>query len=133
MNEGSENHAEAGRRGEDIALQALRDKGYTLIARNRRLGRGEIDLIVEDSRGVLVFVEVKSNRTNSKGLPLERVDKRKILQLQRMAERYCRMTGNMDRDMRFDVVGVDLSRSEPHCEHIEGAFLPDASGYFLSR
>lgn len=138
---GPENHCEAGRRGEDAALRFLEGKGYRLILRNYRFGRGEIDLVMDDPLGSLVFVEVKSNRTLAAGHPLERVDGRKIRRLQRLAQRYVHQHGQETRDIRFDVVGVDLSgpsgarpatAPEPIL-HIENAFLPDGAGYYPSR
>ena len=135
MNESAENHCGAGRRGEDHALTLLASKGFRLLHRNYRHGRGEIDLIMEDPLSVLVFVEVKANRTWSKGRPLERIDGRKILKLQRLAQRYCWQHGQEDRDMRFDVVGVEMpgDGSAPVVEHIPNAFLPSGSGYHPSR
>jgi putative endonuclease len=134
MNDVREHHWDAGRRGEDHALSHLSGKGFRLLHRNYRHGRGEIDLIMEDPDRVLVFVEVKASRTETKGRPLERIDKRKILRLQRLAQRYCWQNGQLDRDMRFDVVGVELPAdgAEPLLEHIPNAFLPDGAGYFHS-
>lgn len=124
----SENNRQAGTRGEDQALSFLERKGYRLCRRNYRFGRGEIDLVMEDPRGVLVFVEVKANRVRGAGHPLERVDGRKIRQVQRLAQRYCWEHRSLDRDMRFDVVGVDLERHD--VLHVENAFLPSADGYY---
>jgi putative endonuclease len=129
---GTENHCAAGRRGEDHALAYLQSKGYTLVARNFRYGRGELDLIVDAPDGTLVFVEVKSNRGSVSGRPLERVDGRKIRRLQRLAQRYCISRDQGHRDMRFDVVGIDLGGEgeAPRIEHLEAAFLPDGAGYW---
>jgi len=136
MNSGKhpENHCDAGRRGEDLALEHLQAKSYRLLQRNYRHGRGEIDLIMQDPDGILVFIEVKSARTRDSGAPLGRIDRRKILQLQRLAQRYCRRMDWMDREMRFDAVGVDLPEKggKAGIEHIEHAFLPDGAGYFPS-
>lgn len=137
MNSGKdpENHCEAGRRGEDLALEHLQAKNYRLLRRNYRHGRGEIDLIMQDPEGTLVFVEVKSARTRDSGGPLGRIDGRKILRLQRLAQRFCLQMDWTDRDMRFDAVGVDLpgDGGEAGIEHIEHAFLPEGSGYYPSR
>jgi putative endonuclease len=125
-----ENHCAAGRRGEDHALAHLEAKGYRLVARNFRHGRGELDLIVDAPDGSLVFVEVKAGRTSAAGRPLERVDGRKIVRLQRLAQRYCALKRQEHRDMRFDVVGVDLEADgRARIEHFEAAFLPNGSGY----
>ncbi|HKP95921.1 MAG TPA: YraN family protein [Fibrobacteria bacterium] len=130
-----ENHWDAGRRGEDHALAFLSSQGFRLLHRNYRHGRGEIDLVMEDPAGVLVFIEVKANRAASAGRPLERIDGRKIARLQRLAQRYCWRFGQEDRDMRFDVVGVELppGGAAPRLEHIAGAFLPDGANYYPAR
>jgi putative endonuclease len=127
-NAAAENHCEAGRRGEDLALRHLSAKGYRLIARNYRFGRGEIDLIMQDPAGVLVFIEVKSSRVRAAGHPLERIDGRKVRQLQRVAQKYCWERSCLDRDMRFDVVGVDLEAGG--ILHLANAFLPAGEGYY---
>jgi len=48
-----------GKEGENRAAQALEAAGMTIIARNFRSQRGEIDIIALD-RGILVFIEVKA-------------------------------------------------------------------------
>lgn len=53
-------HLRTGQLGEDIAVEYLIKKGFTLIERNFRKSWGEIDIIAKDSKGVLVFVEVKT-------------------------------------------------------------------------
>lgn len=139
MNETAENHCQAGRRGEEEALRFLEGKGYRLKLRNYRFGRGEIDLVMDDPGGALVFVEVKASRSREAGHPLERIDARKIRRIQRLAQRYCWENRQEDRDIRFDVVGVDLGRAgapSPNQDgllHIENAFLPDGNGYYPSR
>jgi putative endonuclease len=127
-----ENHCAAGRRGEDHAWAYLEAKGYRLVVRNYRYRRGELDLIVDAPDGTLVFVEVKANRALHAGRPLERIDGRKVRRLQRLAHRYCALEGQEHRNMRFDVVGIDLSAdgTPPRIEHIEAAFLPDGAGYW---
>lgn len=48
-----------GRFGEEIAFKYLLKKGFVPKQRNFRAGRYEIDLIMEDAGGCVVFVEVK--------------------------------------------------------------------------
>lgn len=49
----------SGREGEDYAVRYLEERGFLVLARNYRAGRGEIDVIVRrDDR--IGFVEVKS-------------------------------------------------------------------------
>ncbi|MCD2510964.1 YraN family protein [Comamonas endophytica] len=52
-----------GQAGEDRALRCLQGAGLRLVERNYRTpgrGGGEIDLIMRDADGTLVFVEVRS-------------------------------------------------------------------------
>ena len=51
-----------GKLGEDIACLYLTNKKYKIIDRNFRKPWGELDIIVKDPEGILVFVEVKSMR-----------------------------------------------------------------------
>jgi len=47
-----------GRAGEAIAASFLEARGYTILARNLRVGRSELDLVAERGR-LLVVIEVK--------------------------------------------------------------------------
>ena len=49
---------DAGRRGEKLAEEHLKAKGYRILERNYRLKMGELDLVALDA-DVVVFVEVK--------------------------------------------------------------------------
>jgi putative endonuclease len=57
---------EAGSRAEDLALQHLQGAGLRLVQRNYRVARGpgaragEVDLILREPDGTLVFVEVRA-------------------------------------------------------------------------
>ncbi|MDR3355369.1 MAG: YraN family protein [Synergistaceae bacterium] len=55
------NHIEFGAAGEDIAVKYLERKGWSIIARNVKVGRGELDIVAEDC-GELVIVEVRTRR-----------------------------------------------------------------------
>jgi putative endonuclease len=48
-----------GKKGEDRAAQALETAGMSIIARNFRSPKGEIDIIALDGE-TLVFIEVKA-------------------------------------------------------------------------
>jgi len=53
------NSREKGKRGEDRAVEFLKNKGYSIVERNFYSKFGEIDIIAE-REGVYHFVEVKS-------------------------------------------------------------------------
>jgi putative endonuclease len=49
-----------GQKGEEIASNYLKNKGYEIITRNYRKKFGEIDIIGRSPDSILVFVEVKT-------------------------------------------------------------------------
>ena len=104
-----------------MAEAFLRASDYTIVARNYRCRAGEIDLVALDGR-VLVFVEVRSRLGERAGTPLESVDVRKQVQVGRVAEYFLVSRGWVDRDARFDVVGVRFDEEPPAVEHVRGAF-----------
>jgi putative endonuclease len=55
-----------GERGEALALNYLQQQGLTLVARNYRCRRGELDLIMQQGDTV-VFVEVRYRQRNDFG------------------------------------------------------------------
>lgn len=100
-----------GRIGEAAAAQALAARGYRVLVRNVRLGRGEIDLVCEHD-GDVVFVEVKARHGAAFGTPAEAVTVRKRRALLALAARYLSRTGRADRTCRFDVVEVWLAAGD---------------------
>ena len=74
-----------GRAAEASAARYLTSRGWRLLDRNVRIGRGELDLVVRRGR-TLAFVEVKARRTRTCGSPVDAVDGRKRRQIGRLAE-----------------------------------------------
>ncbi len=119
---------ELGRRGERLAAQALRRRGYKVLYRNfrPRQGGGEIDLVCR--HGVtLVFVEVKTRSSLAFGRPAEAVDAEKQELVSRGARAWLRLLKNPAIPFRFDIVEVVAEPGrEPICNVIESAFtLPN--------
>ncbi len=56
-----------GKAGEERACRYLRRCGYTIVDRNARMGRGEIDIVALDDE-LLAFVEVRVRPTPESGL-----------------------------------------------------------------
>jgi len=90
---------------ETIAVSFLSKQGYTILEKNFRFGRGEIDIIARDG-DVLVFVEVKSKQSDAEGRPEDEVDQRKQTQVRRIAEGYLHIHGIRDVPCRCDVVAI---------------------------
>ena len=116
---------EIGLLGEEIAADFLRRKGYRLLERNIRIGRGEIDLVALDGE-TLVFVEVKTRKGLRYGHPSESITPRKRRQLSKLALLYLQRRDISDVSCRFDIISILLtSRGEARVEHIKNAFELD--------
>jgi putative endonuclease len=115
-----------GDRGERAAARHLRRQGMRILARQHRSRLGEIDLIALD-RGTVVFVEVKTRRSDAAGRPEEAVTPAKQRQLTRLALEYLKRRGWLGRrSARFDVVAVTwpAGRAKPEITHYRNAFEP---------
>ena len=97
--------------GEDRAVEALRREGYRILDRNYRCRHGEIDIVAFES-GEIVFVEVKSRLTESKGSALAAVTAAKQRRIARVAEQYLAERDLAERPCRFDVVAVGSDGDE---------------------
>ena len=118
----SMNGVEKGRRGEDLAVAFLLERGYRILQRNWRKKTGEIDIIA-DKAGMLVFCEVKSRRGCSFGVGAEAVDARKQHRIIQTALLYLQYFRLVDRPCRFDVIEIDFSGPNlPAVHHIPNAF-----------
>jgi putative endonuclease len=110
------NKTERGKQGEAKAEKFLTDKGYTVIARNYRYKRSEIDLIVQKENW-LVFVEVKLRTSKAFGFPEESVNAAKRKKILEGAAQYLHET-NWTGKVRYDIVAIHNNE----IEHFEDAF-----------
>ena len=118
-----------GRIGEEIAVTHLEARGFSLLTRNYRTRRGEIDLIAFDGC-TLIFVEVKTQQMESaqaqvRPSPLEWLSTRqqKRRRTLAMAWLYDRTHPRpVARNIRFDAIGVvlDDQGAKVDLEHLEG-------------
>ena len=113
-----------GKRGEDIAVDYLKRRGYKIIERNYRSRLGEID-IVAAHRSFTVFIEVKTRTGDDFGFPQESVDERKQRRMVRVAQTYIKHRRLKDANYRFDVVSIDFSGKKPSVNLIQGAFMSE--------
>lgn len=113
-----------GNRGERAAARHLKRQGMRVIARQHRTRLGEIDLIALDG-GRVVFVEVKTRKSDAAGRPEEAVTAAKQRQLTRLGLEYLKRRGWLGkRAARFDVVAVTWPDGErrPEIVHYRNAF-----------
>jgi putative endonuclease len=98
--------------GEARALAHLQRHGLTLVQRNYRVAGGpharggEVDLILRDRDGTLVFVEVRMRTANQHGGAADSVTATKQRRLVLAATHYL-MAFATPPPCRFDVVAID--------------------------
>ena len=107
-----------GNKGEAIAANFLRTKGFEILVRNFRHKRVEIDLIAKRNDWV-IFVEVKTRSSNAYGEPEEFVDYQKTNNIFEAAEEWI-YANDWHGHIRFDIISVKLGK-EPVVEHFEDA------------
>lgn len=116
MNAPKTQKSAVGMAGEQIAVQFLEDHGYTVIERNYRHGRQEIDVIARDAQ-FLVFVEVKTRSCTTPdaltyGRPAHAVDRQKQHNVTLAAKAYLRQHPSLALQPRLDVIEVYLRASD---------------------
>jgi putative endonuclease len=109
--------------GEELACDALSERGYAVITRRYRTRSGELDIIARHG-DYLVFVEVKARQNGSFGDPEEAVTMQKQQRMVWMATDYLTRNGLHDVACRFDVVGINTETDPPAITVIEDAFRP---------
>jgi putative endonuclease len=95
---------------EDRALEYLQRQGMRLVERNVAYRRGELDLIMRDAGGVLVFVEVRARAGAAFGGAAASVGAAKRRRLLWAAECYLAQLRTPRPPCRFDVVAFDAHR-----------------------
>ena len=111
-----------GRWGERYSERFLRRKGLKRIARNFTCKLGEIDLIMADADGAIVFVEVKTRRDEGYARAQDAITSRKQTKLMRTAKYFLKTYKVKDKPLRFDVVAVVLGEKGPaEIRHYENA------------
>ena len=108
-----------GRKGEDLATEYLKKKGYEILERNYRKQYAEIDIIALSPDKVLVFVEVKTRTSNKFGTPLEAITHWKLEPLIKTAQFYKSQHSKLPESMRIDAIAVLFVDGKTVIEHME--------------
>jgi putative endonuclease len=102
-------HNDLGKWGEVLASGWLTEKGFRVLHKNWRHGRGEVDIIAarEDTYH---FIEVKCGRQNPYGYPEQRVGKSKLRGIMRVAAHWL-YENNVpaERKIQYDVLAIRLT------------------------
>jgi putative endonuclease len=115
--------SEIGQRGEDAAAAFLQRLGMRIETRNWRSPAGEIDIVAREG-DELVFVEVKTRKSERAGTAEEAVSAAKQRRIVRLARAYLASVGGTpDTGVRFDVVAIRvIAEDRALLRHYRGAF-----------
>lgn len=117
-------NSSVGSLGEDLAAEFLTACGYRILERNFRCKGGEIDIVARDPADrSLVFIEVKTRRGLTYGVPQLAVTPFKQRQISKAALAWLSNNRLHDCSARFDVIAILLHTDAPHnIDHIPNAF-----------
>jgi putative endonuclease len=98
-----------GDRAEAIVAERVANGGWTIVGRNVRVGRDELDLVAVDPGPprCLVVVEVRWRASRAFGLAEETVDGRKRARLRRATWRWLETADVPKLPLRFDLIVVE--------------------------
>jgi len=113
-----------GRWGEKRCQRYLKRKGLRKLARNFSCKAGELDLIMVDTDGAIVFVEVKTRASESFESAESAITPAKKAKLKKTAQYFLATHSIENRPLRFDIVTIVLGQSGPaQIRHYENAFV----------
>lgn len=114
-------HNDLGKKGEQLAIEYLINNGYTIVEKNYRFKKAEVDIIAQQNN-VLVAIEVKTRSTTYFGNPQDFVNPKKIQLLVTAIDNYV-VEKDLDVEVRFDIVAIINTKGTYKIEHIKDAFL----------
>lgn len=114
------NNKVTGNAGEDLACRYLIRNGYEILERNKHYSRFcEIDIVAK-YKSTIVFVEVKTRKTNSFGTPMEAITRSKYENIFKGVQFY--LAENKVKNYRIDVIGITL-KPELKIDHLKNISL----------
>ncbi len=113
-------HNELGKKGEQLAVDYLISKGYTIVQRNYRFQKAEVDIIAK-KEDTLAIIEVKTRSTSDFGNPQDFVKSKQIQRLVKAVDEYVTVN-NLDVEVRFDIIAITKQENGFNIEHLENAF-----------
>jgi putative endonuclease len=112
-------HHDTGKKGEDMAVDYLLKQRFTILHRNWRHARYEIDVIASRDN-LLHIIEVKTRCNLLFGHPEESVSKKKIIHLLRGARAYMNKNPQW-REVQFNILSITMLPGQP----VEFFFIED--------
>ncbi len=114
-------HNELGEIGEQRAIDYLIRKGYTILERNWRFQKAEIDIIAQKGK-IVASIEVKTRSNNEFGNPQNFVTQKKIKLLVMAMNQYV-IQKNIHLEVRFDIIAITKNNRGFDILHLDNAFL----------
>lgn len=113
-----------GRWGQNKAEAFLKRRRLRTLARNFAFSGGELDLVMREDDGTIVFIEVKTRRNETYMPALAAVNAKKRRHIIRTAKCFLKQLKISDRPFRFDIVTVILGDGgKPKIQHYPSAFV----------
>jgi len=113
-------HNELGKKGEQLAVNYLQEHNYTIVERNYRFDKAEVDIIAK-KKNILAIIEVKTRSTIEFGNPQDFVKPKQIQRLVKAVDEYV-TTNDLDVEVRFDIIAIVKEKSNYNIEHLKDAF-----------
>ncbi|WP_040211705.1 YraN family protein [Clostridium polynesiense] len=109
--------------GEELAVLYLVNNGYSIIKRNLRCSKGEIDIIAVNGE-IVSFIEVKSRYNSAFGLPAESITCFKKNRIISSSKYFIHRLNLYNYYIRFDIIEVyfNHSNNEYTIRFLEDAF-----------
>ncbi len=114
-------HNELGAKGEQIAIDFLKNKGYQILETNWRIGKAELDIIAKFGKE-MIFIEVKTRSGTGYGHPFEAITSIKIARMRKLVSQWCLRNGQTGFDIRLDAIAVLVRNGKVGIEHIKQVF-----------
>lgn len=100
------NNREFGNKGEDLACEYLIKNGYEILERNKHFSKlCEIDIIAK-IKSKIVFVEVKTRKSDAFGTPMEAITRGKYNNIKTGVLSY--VQENKIKNYQIDAIGITL-------------------------
>ena len=100
-----------GERGEDLAVDFLKRRGFSILERNWKCFAGEADIIAIDDDAIH-FIEVKTRKGCGHGFPAEAVDAKKRRRYEAISELYLSTYDGCDTGVTFDIIAINVLENE---------------------
>lgn len=110
------NNRKFGEAGEDLACRYLQKQGYEILERNLHYSRFcEIDIVAK-YKDIIVFVEVKTRKTDDFGTPADAITKTKYENIKKGVYNY--LSEHKIKKFRIDLIGITL-KPEIKIQHLK--------------